>query len=182
MTPITESGITLTFPDNNFFRFEDCEDYTQLQGIKEMDCCWYDQAMDILYLIELKGWQNHKIEEENDLSFDREKIKEMKEGITKSRIYDLVKKSVDSLLLFVSILLAKPYSTQIQKCSPFTISNQTTIQLLTIVDWKETDTTYIGTLNTAYKTQLKSYMKLLNVKTYLVLTKEQAKRQFSWVS
>ncbi len=182
MTPITESGITLTFPDNNFFRFQTCEGHKQLQGIKEMDCCWYDKNADILYLIELKGWQNNKLQEEDDISFDREKIKEMKEGITKYRTYDLVKKTIDSLLMFVSILLDKPYSTQIQKCSPFTISNQTTIKLLTIVDWQETDITYMAMLNTKYKTELRSYMKLMNIKTYIVLTKEQAKKQFAWVS
>jgi hypothetical protein len=43
MTPINESGITLTFPDNNFFRFQTCEGHKQLQGIQEMDCCWYDE-------------------------------------------------------------------------------------------------------------------------------------------
>lgn len=36
---ITESAITLNFPDNNYFRFQDCEGYQALSGhnFKEMD-------------------------------------------------------------------------------------------------------------------------------------------------
>lgn len=54
---ITESSITLNFPDNNYFRFQDCNGYKTIQNnFKEMDACWYDQASDILYIIELKDW------------------------------------------------------------------------------------------------------------------------------
>ena len=35
---ITESSITLNFPDNNYFRFEDCQGYKDIQdNLKEMD-------------------------------------------------------------------------------------------------------------------------------------------------
>jgi len=183
MPTVTESGITLNFPNENFFRFSNCQGYKDIQNnFKEMDCCWYDQSKDILYLIELKGWKDNKLNEENEPNFDKQKIVEMKNGIMQYHIYDLFKKSVDSLFMFISILLGKPYASQIQACSPFSISNHTTIKLLTIVDWQETDTTYISAIHSSYRAKFSSYAKLLGIRTYLVMTKEQAQRQFDWVS
>jgi hypothetical protein len=64
--PITESSITLNFPDNNYFRLGDCEGYKILQNhFAEMDVCWYDSTKDILYLIELKNWGNNRLVEES---------------------------------------------------------------------------------------------------------------------
>ena len=58
--PITESGITLNFPDNNYFRLGGCDGYKKIQNnFSEMDACWYDQANDTLYIIELKNWGNN---------------------------------------------------------------------------------------------------------------------------
>jgi hypothetical protein len=42
--PITESSVTLNFPDNNYFRLCDCDGYKAIQNnFAEMDACWYDQ-------------------------------------------------------------------------------------------------------------------------------------------
>lgn len=122
--PITESGITLNFPDNNFFRFEDCQGYKEIQNnFKEMDVCWYEQTTDTLYIIELKDWHDGKLIEENDPTISSQKIIEMKESISKSNINILVKKSIDSVSMFISILLGKPFSQKIELCTPFTITN-----------------------------------------------------------
>ena len=41
---ITESSVTLNFPDNNYFRLCDCDGYKAIQNnFAEMDACWYDQ-------------------------------------------------------------------------------------------------------------------------------------------
>ena len=179
--PITESAITLNFSDKNFFRFQDCQGYRDLENIKEMDVCWYDQANDILYIIELKDWGNHNLNEEANPNFSAEEIKEMKEKISTHRINDLLKKSIDSVSMFVSILLKKPYSTKIQACSPFAITQNTQIKLLTIVNWSSLDLTYIDNVNSAYKTKFKPYAKLYDIKTFLVITKKQALEMFDWV-
>ena len=47
--PITESGITLNFPDNNYFRFEDC------QGYKEIQSMVWQQRMFIVWGLALWG-------------------------------------------------------------------------------------------------------------------------------
>ena len=71
MASITESAITLDFPNDLFFRLCDCPAYKEIQHhCKEMDVCWYDHATNRLYLIELKKWDNKLLEEE-DADFSR---------------------------------------------------------------------------------------------------------------
>jgi hypothetical protein len=165
--PITESSITLNFPDNNYFRFQDCNGYKTIQNhFKEMDACWYDQASDILYMIELKDWSIANL---TDSTF------------SDKRIWDLVKKSVDSVCMFMAIILGKPHSDSIQSCSPFTISATTKIKLLSIVNCNASDTAYISTINTEYKSRFGSYAKLFEIDAFLVLTKDRAMLRFNWV-
>lgn len=179
---ITESSITLNFPDNNFFRFENCNGHKQLNHIKEMDVCWYDKAEDILYIIELKNWENNRLIEEDDLTISKEVIDKNKKNISEHRVNELWKKSLDSVCMFTSILLKRPFSSEIQQCSPFTITAKTTIILLSIINWTEIDSTYISMINAAYKSKFNSYAKLFGIKTFLVLSKKQASNKFSWVS
>ena len=178
---ITESGITLNFPDDNFFRFESCQGHRNLQNIKEMDACWYEQATDTLYIIELKNWENNNLIEEHNPNVSAEQIQQMKKGISAYRIDELWKKSVDSVCMFMSILLGKPYSATIQACSPFTITQTTKIKLLSIINWTSADLTYIANVNSEYKSRFKSYAKLYDIKTFVVMTKSQASQTFSWI-
>jgi hypothetical protein len=179
---IQESSITLNFPDNNCFRFEECKGYKDLQYVKEMDVCWHEQATDTLYIIELKNWENNNLNEESDPNFNAERIEEMKSGIKHHRIEELFKKSLGSICMFMSILLEKPYSYNIQACSPFLITKDTKIKLLTIINWTSNDVTYISTINTEYKSRFKSYAKLFDIPTFLVMTKNQAAQRFSWIT
>lgn len=181
--PITESSVTLNFPDNNYFRLCDCDGYKAIQNnFAEMDACWYDQASDILYIIELKNWENNNLAEESDSNYTPEQIQGMKEGISNYRIRNLLKKSVDTTCMFMSILLGKANGNEIQKCSPFAISNNTTIKLLSIINWTDTDSTYISTINTQYKSKFNSYAKLFDIRTFIVLTKDKASELFTWIS
>lgn len=74
-----------------------------------MHACWYDQKEDKLYLIELKNWKTNNLAEETDLNYTYEQIQVMKEGISNYRIRNLVKKSVDTSCMFMSILLGKTH-------------------------------------------------------------------------
>ncbi len=181
--PITESGITLNFPDNNYFRFEDCQGYKEIQNnFKEMDVCWYEVATDTLYIIELKDWKDGKLIEESDPTFSAQKIIDIKNSISKSNINILLKKSVDSVSMFISILLGKPYSSKIQLCAPFTITNNTSIKLLSVINWTNPDITYISTINTEYRSKFASYAKLYDIKSYVVMTKDKASQTFNWIT
>ena len=166
--PITESLITLNFPDNNYFRFQDCRGYKDIQNyFKEMDACWYDESKDILYLIELKDWSIANLS--NSEYSDK-------------RIRDLVKKSVDSVSMIMSILLQKPYSTSIQTCIPFSISSETKIKLLSIVNCNDADKVFVANVNTEYKSRFNAYAKLFDINTFVVLTKDRAIQLFNWIS
>lgn len=181
--PITESSVTLDFPDNNYFRLSNCDGYKAIQNnFAEMDACWYDQSKDILYIIELKNWENNILTEESDPNYTSEEIQAMKSGISTYRIRNLLKKSVDTTCMFMSILLGKVNGSKIQQCSPFTISNNTTIKLLSIINWTDIDSTYISNINTQYKSKFNAYAKLFDIKTFLVLPKDKASELFSWIS
>jgi len=180
---IVESGVTLNFPDNNFFRFQDCQGYTRIQqNFKEMDVCWYDQINDILYIIELKDWGDGSLLEEKDLKFTVDMVNDLKNKISNHRINELFKKTLDSISMFISILLNKPYSVNIQNCSPFTITNNTTIKLISIINWINPDTTYVSSIHSAYKAYFKPYATLLGIRTYVVMTKTQAAGHYPWIT
>ncbi len=179
---ISESKITLDFPDNNHFRFEDCQGYKQIQEhLKEMDACWFDQNKDILYLIELKNWGTGKLEEENDSNYPPDKLESHKEGINRHRVNTLVKKSIDSVSMILSIVLEKPYATKIQACAPFAVTNNTQLKLLTIINWDNPDATYIASIHAEYKSKFKPYATLFAIPTFVVMTKTMAMQQFDWV-
>lgn len=180
---ITESSITLNFSDTNFFRFEDCKGYKDIKNhFKEMDACWYEQATDTLYIIELKDWGDGKLDEESNAGIPKEEIERLKRRITESRIATLVKKSIDSVCMFMSILLEKPYSSNIQACSPFTITKNTKIKLLSIVNWTDNDVTYIDSIYSEYKSRFRPYARLYGIQTFVVMTKEKAAQTFSWIT
>ena len=102
-------------------------------------------------------------------------------NFSEKRIWDLVKKSVDSVSMFVSILLGKPHSTLIQQCSPFTITNTTKIKVFSIVNCEKSDVPFISFINTEYKSRFSSYAKLFDIDTFLVMTKEKAIQKFQWI-
>lgn len=178
---ITESAITLNFPDTNYFRLQDCQEYRKLQHLREMDCCWYDHSNDRLYLIELKDWGNGTLTEESDPSYSKQEIEKKKAGITNYRIKNLLEKSQDTLCMFASVLLQRGAGNRINQCAPFNITTATKITLLSIIHYTGQDA-YIAHINTQYRTKLNAYAKLLGAQQYLVLTQTLAAKQFSWIS
>lgn len=180
---ISESNIILTFPDNNYFRFEDCDGYKNIpNNFKEMDVCWYEIDTNTLYIIELKAWGDGKLQEESNSNITIEDLEKLKNNISRYRIDVLVKKSIDSICMFISILLNSPYSINIKVCSPFHIDINSNIRLLSIINWTNPDVTYISSVNSEYKSKLGAYAKLFNIRSFTVLTKQQAIERFDWIS
>lgn len=58
MEPFNESGLRFTPPTQVCFRFSDGPTYKRLCGraISEMDVCWWDEAKQTLFLLELKDY------------------------------------------------------------------------------------------------------------------------------
>lgn len=183
MPSFTESNITLNFPDENYFRLGQCDWYKKNQNnFAEMDFCWFDQQNDILYLIELKDWKNNLLNEETDPTFTPDQIQKIKKNISNYRIENLLKKSVDSVCMFMSVLLDTKNGREIKQCSPFEISSTTKIKLLSIINWIDADSTYITNINTKYKSKFGSYAKLFGIKSFLVLTKDKASEILPWIT
>jgi hypothetical protein len=55
MTTYHESGLVITLPDGEHFRFQDCQAYKRLSGqfLKEMDFGWWQADKNTLWLIEI---------------------------------------------------------------------------------------------------------------------------------
>lgn len=171
--PIIESDIILEFPDDNFFRLCDCFGYKEIQNnFAEMDVCWYDGQNDILYVIELKNWGNNRLLEEDNPSISNEEIEKMRKNISEYRVRNLLKKSIDTTCMFMAVLLNSRQGQKIQSCAPFSITTQTRINLLLIINWASPEVVYISDINTKYKSLFGSYAKLFGIRTFLVLTKK----------
>ena len=58
MPPFEESGLRVTPPEGCSFRFEDCTTYRRLSGqrVSEMDVGWWDEAHQVIRLLELKDY------------------------------------------------------------------------------------------------------------------------------
>jgi len=162
--PFTESGITLNFPDSNYFCFENCFGFQTLSAFhfKEMDACWFDTENRILYVIELKDFTNADIE-------DKDK------DIAKKRVWNLVKKSVDSLCMFLAILNNTQFSTKISSCLPPNIKLQDFsikfIHIINCLDKQEG----VQFLRDDFIQKIKPYQMLFDFK-FSILTYQQAKK------
>ena len=168
---LIESSIKLDFPDDNFFRFESCDWYIHnQQDFKEMDAGWYDDSNDVLYLIELKDW-----------TFSN--LATLPNTDVNSRIWDLVKKSVDSICMLMAVLLSTTHGNQVRACIPFadSISNNTTIKLVNVVHCNNIDGITISAINQKYRIRLSSYVKLFNVSSHFVITRDKAVERFEWI-
>ncbi len=165
--PYTESGITLNFPDNNFFCFENCAGYQQFSGnhFKEMDAGWFDITENKIFLIELKNYSDTATSTEN----------------AEKRVWNMIKKSIDSCLMLHSILLGTEPSDDIQRCLPQPFNNDFKIRLFHIIHAKAEQRADIQFLSDSFKAKFIAYKALFGVEHANVISYDQAKRFLSWV-
>ncbi len=66
MSTYQESGLIITLPDGEHFRFQDCQAYKEVSGrnLKEMDFGWWQNDTNTLWLIEIKEYSNLTSEEQ----------------------------------------------------------------------------------------------------------------------
>lgn len=169
MPSITESNITLEFSDERFFRLESCPGYRKLSGyyFKEMDICWYDHAQQIYWLIELKDYSYGNLD--STASIDKKAM-------------DLVKKSVDTVSMFMAMRHQYPYATQLLPCIPDgTIPPDVRLKLLSIIRCENSQRPDIQLLNNAYRNRFKPYAELFNIRQYTVAEYSTAARLLPFV-
>jgi hypothetical protein len=156
MPIFNESNITINFPDTNYFRFSACEGYSQLSGnfFKEMDACWFDKDDNIYWLIELKDFSLAALSSSETIE---------------KRSWDIVKKAVDSLCMFLSSKHSYPYALNLNPCYPVIPNNKTQFNFITIVHCNLSQKPDIQLLNEKFKNKFKPYAELFGISKYLVL-------------
>ncbi len=171
--PFTESGVTLNFPDGNFFCFENCPGYRQYSGnhFKEMDAGWFDLANSTLYLVELKDFTAANLARTNATEIQS----------VEKRIWNLVKKSIDSCMMLASIQLGSPKALDISACLPQSPGRMDELFLVNILSSDRSQQADIAFIRTAYLDRLKPYKELFGIKRCTLLTYEQAKVHLPWV-
>jgi hypothetical protein len=89
MSVFQESGLQITLPVGESFRFQDCPNYQNLKGknLSEMDFCWWDDNKNTLWLLEIKDYSHlTPLERLPDHLLDK-----------------LINKATDSLLILASV-------------------------------------------------------------------------------
>jgi len=156
MPGFTESSITLNFPDDNYFRFSTCSGYTALSGnfYKEMDGCWYDAVNNIYWLFELKDYSLASLE--------------AIESIEK-KAWDITKKAIDSLLMFLSSKHGYIYGEKFNDCLPVKPNGTTVFKFVTIVHCDASQKANIQLINEKFKSRFKPYAMLFDIAAYSVM-------------
>lgn len=163
MPLFTESNITLRFPDHNFFRFSNCAGYTQLSGnnFKEMDACWYDTRANLYWLFELKDYSLASIASAETIE---------------QKARDMVKKAIDSLMMFLAGKHGYAYSTSLNPCFPIVPDSATQFNFITIVHCNAAQRADIQLINESFRRKFRPYAQLFAIKHYSVLEHNQAMR------
>lgn len=163
MASLTESNISLHFPDSKYFRFENCEAHSKLSGnhFKEVDICWYETVENKYWLIELKDFSHANTGNENNI---------------KSRVNNILKKAIDSFCVFLSAKHNYKYGKQICKCLPVSPDNSVKFKILTVVHCKEAQRVDIQLMNNLFRNKFKPYAVLFDIQDYGIIEHSRAKK------
>lgn len=164
MPGFTESNITLNFPDTNFFRFADCAGYSALSGnyFKEMDACWLDTGGNLYWLIELKDFSLATLTTPETIE---------------KKSWDIVKKAVDSLCMFLSSKHTYPYASNLNPCFPVPPPNNTTqFKFVTIIHCDTGQKADVQLIHEKFKIKFKPYAELFGITNYAVIEHSTAIR------
>lgn len=166
--PYTESGITLDFPDNNYFCFENCDVYRKYSGnhFKEMDACWIDVKHKIFYIIELKDHSGADLDN-----------KETKNAI----VWKLIKKTIDSYTMLLSVLLPTPKSLEMLRDIPVPFDKSFQFKLIHIINSSKEQKAGVQFMRDSFNAKIMPYKELLNFSYCSLMTYDQAKKIFDWI-
>ncbi|GAA0880110.1 hypothetical protein GCM10009119_30800 [Algoriphagus jejuensis] len=162
MPGFTESSITLNFPDTNFFRFATCAGYSALSGnhFKEMDACWFDTDNNLYWLIELKDFSLASLTTQETIE---------------KKSWDIVKKAIDSLCMFLSSKHGYPYADGLNPCFPASTPNNTTqFKFVTIIHCNASQKADVQLINERFRNKFKPYAELFEISNYAVVEHSRA--------
>jgi hypothetical protein len=156
--PLTEHGVSVHFPDNNYFQFGSCIAYRAIMSmsVKEMDICWLDVTNNILWAVEMKAFDNPANVKhiQQDLS---------QQNIIKHWINELYIKSVHTL----SMLSTNRSGTL--GCAMAKINDQTTFKLVHLLNFVPGQESYAPFIQDQLKALLKAYLAIFRVESVSVI-------------
>ena len=167
MAGFTESGITLDFPTQDWFRFEKSQPYAGISGYhyKELDACWVkdmNTGYAIFYAIELKDYTSCSIDS------------------SKERIFDIVKKMVDTIQMFLSARYQNEFGQELEHEKHVNLHDGLSCaQFITIVKIHQENAPLFQALKDECLRHLKGYGKVWDNIQFHILTYTQAQRYFS---
>jgi len=172
MPGFTESGITLDFASGSWFRFQQSKPYSDVSGFgfKEMDACYLCQGPNgqrIFYAIELKDFS-----ETESLAADN----------MSKRIWDIVKKSVDTLQMFMSAKYQQSFGVALENEKGVDLHvGISKAVFVTIINTGLENTMMVQALKDKCLGKLKAYSKVWDDVSFTLMTKEQAQKRFDFI-
>lgn len=154
MIAYQESGLVITLPEDEHFRFHDCQAYQLLSGqhLKEMDFGWWQADKKVLWLIEIKEYESLT----------------PTERLPAHLLNNLVNKATDSLLMLAALWAKTNKGLELAKCLPSSIHQfPGRVKLFFIFKVAEDQTLFrnhFGSLKDALKNQLRGKRALFDIK------------------
>lgn len=158
MMPYSENGVTVHFPDNNYFSFGSCAAYKVINSkdVKEMDVCWFDKTSDILWCVELKAFDNPA-----NANFLQQDLSQ--KNVVDYWIDELYKKSVHTLCML------ETNRSNTQTCIVPGISDQTTFRLVHLINVVPGQETSLQFIQDELRIMLKPLIAIYNVDSFTVV-------------
>jgi len=169
MAGFTESGITLEFSTESWFRFEKAEPYKSVSCFcfKEMDACWVDYTDKKFYAIELK---------------DYTRAGSLEAGNVEKRISNIVKKVVDSMQMFLSAKYQNAFGKELERRNKVDLhSDYLEVWFITIVNIDNSSKVDLAGFKDKCVNTLQAYTKVWDHVHITLMTYNQAKLRFPFV-
>lgn len=169
MAGFVESGISLDFPTDSWFRFEKTEPHKSISGFnfKEMDACWVDYEHQKFYAIELKDYTvTGSLELTNVMN----------------RKWNIAKKVVDTIQMYLAAKYQTAFGQNLESEKKVDVhSTFLDAYFITIINVPDSSRGYIGAFKDTCLATLKGYTKVWDNTHITVMTYEQAKQKLPFV-
>ena len=161
---LAENGVSVSFPDNNYFQFGSCPAYLALKGqsVKEMDICWFDTKENVLWAVELKSFDNPA-----NLKHIQSNLND--KNIVAGRIEELYKKSVHTLCML------ETDRSDTQSCIATGMSSATKFRLVHLINVIPGQETFLSFMQDELRARLKPLLAIFNVESFSIIPYNIAK-------
>ncbi len=171
----SESGVNIDLRRYSPFRFEDCGGYRKLKGfnVKEIDFGWWNESEKCLYLLEIKDYTANpgRLTGEKPADGGKEPSDILKEN--------LLKKSIDVLLMLSAVWLGTNGSREIKSCFPIQAQHKCNVKIFHLIKCDKSLEPLLHQLNDRLKSEFRGYKILYeNLCTFTIISARQAEKIF----